>query len=141
MRTSVFSMTPRDASVFTPSGTRKQMFGSLVFQAVQSENHPVLSEGNPLPEHIRWSHPIRYPDPLIKPNDTIKLDLEENKVVEFIKSDVGKVVMVTGGRNRGRVGVIKNRTKPWVSLPKGKGINKLTIIEEARKRLSAQQAA
>ncbi|CDY54450.1 BnaAnng13180D [Brassica napus] len=122
-------MTPRDASVFTPSGTRKQMFGSLVFQAVQSENHPVLSEGNPLPEHIRWSHPIRYPDPLIKPNDTIKLDLEENKVVEFIKSDVGKVVMVTGGRNRGRVGVIKNR------------INKLTIIEEARKRLSAQQAA
>ncbi|CAF2094823.1 unnamed protein product, partial [Brassica rapa] len=101
----------------------------ISFQAVQSENHPVLSEGNPLPEHIRWSHPIRYPDPLIKPNDTIKLDLEENKVVEFIKSDVGKVVMVTGGRNRGRVGVIKNR------------INKLTIIEEARKRLSAQQAA
>lgn len=116
---------------------------------------------------------IRYPDPLIKPNDTIKLDLEENKVVDFIKFDVGNVVMVTGGRNRGRVGVIKNRekhkgsfetihiqdstghefatrlgnvftlgkgTKPWVSLPKGKGI-KLTIIEEARKRLSAQQAA
>ncbi|KAF2565097.1 hypothetical protein F2Q70_00014104 [Brassica cretica] len=116
---------------------------------------------------------IRYPDPLIKPNDTIKLDLEENKIVEFIKFDVGNVVMVTGGRNRGRVGVIKNRekhkgsfetihiqdstghefatrlgnvftlgkgTKPWVSLPKGKGI-KLTIIEEARKRLSAQQAA
>ncbi|KAL0824234.1 hypothetical protein Bca101_047911 [Brassica carinata] len=113
---------------------------------------------------------IRYPDPLIKPNDTIKLDLEENKVVEFIKFDVGNVVMVTGGRNRGRVGVIKNRekhkgsfetihiqdatghefatrlgnvftlgkgTKPWVSLPKGKGI-KLTIIEEARKRLAAQ---
>nr|VDD05510.1 unnamed protein product [Brassica oleracea] len=81
--------------------------------------------------------------------------------------------MVTGGRNRGRVGVIKNRekhkgsfetihiqdstghefatrlgnvftlgkgTKPWASLPKGKGI-KLTIIEEARKRLSTQQAA
>ncbi|RRT81423.1 hypothetical protein B296_00007894 [Ensete ventricosum] len=78
--------------------------------------------------------------------------------------------MVTGGRNTGRVGVIKNRekpkgsfesihiqdatghefatcmvnvftigkgTKPWVSLPKGgKGI-KLTIIEEARKRLAA----
>ncbi|KAL0735081.1 hypothetical protein Bca4012_011291 [Brassica carinata] len=116
---------------------------------------------------------IRYPDPLIKPNDTIKLDLEENKVVEFIKFDVGNVVMVTGGRNRGRVGVIKNRekhkgsfetihiqdstghefatrlgnvftlgkgTKPWVSLPKGKGI-KLTIIEEARKRLAGQQAA
>ncbi|PPD87952.1 hypothetical protein GOBAR_DD15140 [Gossypium barbadense] len=115
---------------------------------------------------------IRYPDPLIKANDTIKFDLESNKIVDFIKFDVGNVVMVTGGRNRGRVGVIKNRekhkgsfetihvqdaaghefatrlgnvftigkgTKPWVSLPKGKGI-KLSIIEEARKRLAAQSA-
>ncbi|OMO63860.1 Ribosomal protein S4e [Corchorus capsularis] len=54
---------------------------------------------------------LRYPDPLIKPNDTIKLDLESNKIVDFIKFDVGNVVMVTGGRNRGRVGVIKNREK------------------------------
>ncbi|KAF9665269.1 hypothetical protein SADUNF_Sadunf16G0105000 [Salix dunnii] len=116
---------------------------------------------------------IRYPDPLIKANDTIKLDLESNKITDFIKFDVGNVVMVTGGRNRGRVGVIKNRekhkgsfetihvqdatghefatrlgnvftigkgTKPWISLPKGKGI-KLSIIEEARKRLAASQAA
>lgn len=116
---------------------------------------------------------IRYPDPLIKANDTIKFDLETNKITDFIKFDVGNVVMVTGGRNRGRVGVIKNRekhkgsfetihvqdaqghefatrlgnvytigkgTKPWVSLPKGKGI-KLSIIEEARKRIAAQSAA
>ncbi|KAG6747076.1 hypothetical protein POTOM_049455 [Populus tomentosa] len=116
---------------------------------------------------------IRYPDPLIKANDTIKLDLENYKIVDFIKFDVGNVVMVTGGRNRGRVGVIKNRekhkgsfetihvqdatghefatrlgnvftigkgTKPWVSLPKGKGI-KLSIIEEAKKRLAASQNA
>jgi small subunit ribosomal protein S4e len=114
---------------------------------------------------------IRYP--LIKANDTIKLDLENNKIVDFIKFDVGNVVMVTGGRNRGRVGVIKNRekhkgtfetihvqdatghefatrlgnvftigkgTKPWISLPKGQGI-KLSIIEEAKKRLAASQAA
>ncbi|KAJ8430677.1 hypothetical protein Cgig2_033833 [Carnegiea gigantea] len=52
---------------------------------------------------------IRYPDPLIKANDTIKLDLESNKIVNFIKFDVGNVVMVTGGRNRCRVGDIKNR--------------------------------
>ncbi|KAJ0088999.1 hypothetical protein Patl1_31419 [Pistacia atlantica] len=116
---------------------------------------------------------IRYPDPVIKANDTIKLDLETQKITDFIKFDVGNVVMVTGGRNRGRVGVIKNRekhkgsfetihvqdatghefatrlgnvftigkgTKPWVSLPKGKGI-KLSIIEEARKRQAAQTAA
>ncbi|WZZ22882.1 hypothetical protein YC2023_124269 [Brassica napus] len=40
----------------------------------------------------------------------------------------------------GNVFTLGKGTKPWVSLPKGKGI-KLTIIEEARKRLSAQQAA
>ena len=116
---------------------------------------------------------IRYPDPLIKANDTIKIYLVTNKIVDFIKFDVGNVVMVTGGRNTGRVGVIKNRekhkgsfetihvedalghafatrmgnvftigkgNKPWVSLPKGKGI-KLSIIEEQRKRDAAAQAA
>jgi len=116
---------------------------------------------------------IRYPDPLIKANDTIKIDLETNKIMDFIKFDVGNVVMVTGGRNTGRVGVIKNRekhkggfdtihvedsmghqfatrmgnvftigkgNKPWVSLPKGKGI-KLSIIEEQRRRDFAAQAA
>ncbi|PHT81873.1 40S ribosomal protein S4 [Capsicum annuum] len=54
---------------------------------------------------------IRYPDPLIKANDTIKLELESNEIVDFIKFDVRNVVMVTGGRNRGRVGIIKNREK------------------------------
>ncbi|KAF3629685.1 40S ribosomal protein S4 [Capsicum annuum] len=54
---------------------------------------------------------IRYPDPLIKANDTIKLELESNDIVDFIKFDVRNVVMVTGGRNRGRVGIIKNREK------------------------------
>ncbi|PHT46158.1 40S ribosomal protein S4 [Capsicum baccatum] len=44
-------------------------------------------------------------------NDTIKLDLESNKIVDFIKFDVENVVMVTVGRNRGRVGVIKNWKK------------------------------
>ena len=60
---------------------------------------------------------IRYPDPLIKANDTIKLDLESNKITDFIKFDVGNVVMVTGGRNRGRVGVIKNRDTREVLRP------------------------
>ena len=54
---------------------------------------------------------ICYLDPLIKANDAIKLDLESQKITEFIKFDVANVVMVTGGRNRGQVGVIKNREK------------------------------
>ncbi|KAL0651917.1 hypothetical protein Bca4012_094608 [Brassica carinata] len=44
-------------------------------------------------------------------DEEAKLDLEENKIVEFIKLDFGNVVMVTGGRNRGRVGVIRNHAK------------------------------
>jgi len=54
---------------------------------------------------------IRYPDPLIKVNDTVKVDIETGKVTEFVKFDSGNVCMVTGGRNMGRVGVIVNREK------------------------------
>jgi small subunit ribosomal protein S4e len=116
---------------------------------------------------------IRYPDPLIKVNDTVKVNIETGKVVEFIKFDIGNIVMVTGGRNRGRIGVIQHRekhkgsfdiihvtdavghqfatrmgnvftigkgTKPWISLPRGKGI-KLSIVDEARKHASAAKGA
>lgn len=110
---------------------------------------------------------IRYPDPLIKINDTVKIDLATGKIDDFIKFDTGKLVMVTGGRNLGRVGVITHQEhhhggfdlihikdsldnmfvtrvtnvfvigneagKPWISLPKGKGI-KLSISEERDRR-------
>jgi len=54
---------------------------------------------------------IRYPDPAIKVNDTVKIDLTTGKVSSFIKFDSGNVVMVTGGRNLGRVGVITHRER------------------------------
>ncbi|KAJ1964119.1 40S ribosomal protein S4 [Dipsacomyces acuminosporus] len=114
---------------------------------------------------------VRYPDPLIKVNDTVKIDLESGKIVDFIKFEVGNVAMVTGGRNMGRVGIITHRerhhggfdivhvkdandrsfatrltnvfvigdgNKPWISLPKDKGL-KLTIAEERDRR--REQAA
>ena len=97
---------------------------------------------------------IRYPDPAIKVNDTVKIDLSNGKITDFIKFDTGTVAMVTGGRNMGRVGIITHRErhdggfnivhlkdavdnefatresnvfvigheKPWISLPKGKGV-------------------
>ena len=97
---------------------------------------------------------IRYPDPAIKVNDTVKIDLATGKITEFIRFDTGVIAMVTGGRNMGRVGVITHRErhdggfnivhikdaidntfatresnvfvigqeKPWISLPKGKGV-------------------
>lgn len=54
---------------------------------------------------------IRYPDPHIKVNDTIRLNLENNKIEDFIKFDSGNLVMITGGHNLGRVGVITSRER------------------------------
>jgi len=54
---------------------------------------------------------IRFPDPLIKPNDTVKVDLATNKIVEFAKFEVGNVVAITGGHNVGRVGTIQHTEK------------------------------
>ncbi|PKY15351.1 40S ribosomal protein S4 [Rhizophagus irregularis] len=114
---------------------------------------------------------IRYPDPLIKVNDTIRFDFETNKITEFIKFEVGNIAMITGGRNMGRVGIITHRerhvggfdivhikdsvdrqfatrlinvfvigesNKPWISLPKGKGV-KLTIAEERDRRRALKE--
>ncbi|XP_056316759.1 40S ribosomal protein S4, X isoform [Danio aesculapii] len=116
---------------------------------------------------------IRYPDPLIKVNDTIRIDLDTGKITDFIKFETGNMCMVTGGANLGRIGVITNRekhpgsfdvvhvkdsignsfatrlsnifvigkgNKPWVSLPRGKGV-RLTIAEERDKRLAAKQSS
>ena len=54
---------------------------------------------------------IRYPDPLIRANDTVKFDLEQGKITEYVKFDTGNIVMITGGRNMGRAGVIVHREK------------------------------
>ncbi|KAJ3199976.1 40S ribosomal protein S4, partial [Clydaea vesicula] len=98
---------------------------------------------------------LRYPDPLIKVNDTVKVDLE-----------TGNLVYITGGHSMGRIGTITHRerhhggfdivhvkdaldrtfatrianifvigqgVKPWISTPKGKGI-KLTLEQERDRR-------
>lgn len=73
---------------------------------------------------------IRYPDPEIKVNDTIKLVLPTtpiapatagapnptavesiHKIDGFIKFEVGNLVMCTGGRNMGRAGVITHKER------------------------------
>ena len=53
----------------------------------------------------------RYPDPLIKVNVTIQIDLETGKITDFIKFDTGNLCMVTGGANLGRIVVITNRER------------------------------
>lgn len=54
---------------------------------------------------------IRYPDPLIKVNDTIRYDILSGKIIDFIKFQTGNLCMVTGGHNFGRVGIITSRER------------------------------
>jgi small subunit ribosomal protein S4e len=54
---------------------------------------------------------IRYPDPHVKPNDTIVVDIHNNKITDFIRFEPGNLAMVTGGRNVGRIGIVGHREK------------------------------
>ena len=54
---------------------------------------------------------IRFPDPLIKVNDSVKVDLATGKVVDIVPFEIGNLVMVTKGRNTGRVGVLVSRER------------------------------
>jgi small subunit ribosomal protein S4e len=54
---------------------------------------------------------VRYPDPLIKVNDMVKIEIATGKIVDFIKFEVGRTVMITKGRNTGRVGVLTHRER------------------------------
>jgi small subunit ribosomal protein S4e len=54
---------------------------------------------------------IRFPDPLIKPHDTVRVRLEDNKIVEFFKFEVGNICAITAGHNIGRIGTIQHTEK------------------------------
>ncbi|XP_029819634.1 40S ribosomal protein S4 [Manacus vitellinus] len=120
---------------------------------------------------------IRYPDPLIKVNDTVQIDLETGKITDFIKFDTGRSCIpcealypspvwrapCVAGPAWAVVGFccfpperessaaihvswcdvpssLLQGNKPWISLPRGKGI-RLTIAEERDKRLAAKQSS
>lgn len=36
---------------------------------------------------------VRYPDPLIKANDTIQVDIASGKITDYIKFDSGKFIL------------------------------------------------
>lgn len=54
---------------------------------------------------------IRFPDPSIKKNDTIKWNLKMNSITNFFKYEVGCYVTIIGGNNIGRTGVISKIEK------------------------------
>lgn len=47
---------------------------------------------------------LRFPDPDVKANDTVKVDIATGKMTDIIKFEVGALVMITRGHNAGRVG-------------------------------------
>jgi len=54
---------------------------------------------------------IRYPDPKICVNDTVKVNLATGKIVDYVPFQVGNLVITTGGRNTGRIGILVRREK------------------------------
>jgi small subunit ribosomal protein S4e len=54
---------------------------------------------------------IRYPDPLVRVNDVVKVDLATNKMSDLIKFETGATCVVTKGKNNGRIGTIQSRDK------------------------------
>merc|ERR1711977_93339 len=73
---------------------------------------------------------IRFPDPAIKVNDTVKIDLATGKIKDAIDNS-----FATRESNVFIIG----KEKPWVSLPKGKGV-KLSIAEERDRRRAVAMA-
>lgn len=54
---------------------------------------------------------IRYPHPDIGLHDTVQVDIASGKITDFVKFDSGNKVMITGGHNVGRVGIITHRER------------------------------
>jgi len=54
---------------------------------------------------------IKYPDPDIKPNDTVRVDLATGKILDHIKLEIGNTVMLNAGNSIGRVGTLLHRER------------------------------
>jgi ribosomal protein S4E len=105
VNTSVFFTTLRVASPSTGSRLRR-----LATSFSRCEKRPSV---------LRVSHTSSHttdelsasPIPTIRVNDTVKFDIEQNKITDFVRFDTGNIVIITGGRNMGRAGVIVHREK------------------------------
>jgi small subunit ribosomal protein S4e len=54
---------------------------------------------------------LRYPDPDLKVNDTVKVDINTGKMSDVMKFDIGAMIMITKGHNCGRVGTLMHIEK------------------------------
>lgn len=54
---------------------------------------------------------IRFPDPDVKVNDSVKVNIATGKMGEILKFELGAMVMLTKGHNCGRVGTLAHIEK------------------------------
>jgi len=73
---------------------------------------------------------IRFPDPNVKSNDTIKVDIATGKMAEIIAFEPGAMVMVTKGGNTGRVGTV-------VKVEKHQGSFDIVSVSDAKGHIFA----
>jgi len=91
------------ARVNNVSKASKATIGHNPFQAGQPGTIPYLVTHD--------GRTIRYPDPLIKKNDTVALDIKTGKITGHLKFDIGNLAIVTKGANVGRIGVIQKKER------------------------------
>jgi ribosomal protein S4E len=49
---------------------------------------------------------LRFPDPNLKTNDTVKFEIATGKMSDIVKFELGALVLITRGHNAGRVGTV-----------------------------------
>lgn len=81
--------------------------GEAKFKLGRVVNHGTTSKHTPYVV-THDGRTFRFPDPSIKVNDTVKIDLAAGKIVGHVKFETGTLAMITKGRNTGRVGTITN---------------------------------
>jgi small subunit ribosomal protein S4e len=54
---------------------------------------------------------IRYPEPEIRAHDSLILDIKTQKIMDFIKFEIGNISIITNGNNAGRIGLITHQEK------------------------------
>jgi len=89
--------------VVSVSRANKATIGRNPFQQGQAGSVPYLTTHD--------GRTVRYPDPAIKKNDTIKFELKSGKIAGHVKFDIGNLAMITKGANVGRVGTIVHKDK------------------------------
>jgi len=76
---------------------------------------------------------IRYCDPIVKVNDTVKVDIATGKIIDTIHFNIGNTAIITKGRNTGRVGVISK-----IDIHQG-SFNICTIKDSSGNQFSTRQ--